>query len=160
MLSTFSPWSHSYQLLCICKLSNSFKWFPEQKEQCVSRFFFFLNCWETALFYFNVFFLLTPFTFWSSSERLRLLFFPPQNLPQEESSFTLRPKMAHVKMAGEGEYLPFNEFSVVQLLSHARLFVTPWTAACQASLSFTISQSLPKLMSFVSMMPRKVLSSV
>ena len=68
--------------------------------------------------------------------------------------------MAHVKMAGEGEYLPFNEFSVVQLLSHARLFVTPWTAACQASLSFTISQSLPKLMSFVSMMPRKVLSSV
>ena len=36
---------------------------------------------------------------------------------------------------------------VVQLLSHVRLFETPWTAACQASVSFTISQSLLKLMS-------------
>jgi len=36
---------------------------------------------------------------------------------------------------------------------HARLFVTPWTAAHQASLSFTISQSLLKLMSIESMMP-------
>ena len=36
---------------------------------------------------------------------------------------------------------------VVQLLSHVQLFVTPWTAACQASLSFTISWSLLKLMS-------------
>jgi len=35
----------------------------------------------------------------------------------------------------------------VQLLSHVQLFVTPWTAARQASLSFTISQSLPKFMS-------------
>ena len=32
-------------------------------------------------------------------------------------------------------------------------FVTPWTAACQASLSFTISQSWLKLMSIVSVMP-------
>ena len=36
---------------------------------------------------------------------------------------------------------------VVQSLSHVRLLATPWTAACQASLSFTISQSLLKLMS-------------
>ena len=42
---------------------------------------------------------------------------------------------------------------VVQLLSHVRLFVTPWAAACQASLSFTISQSLLKLMPIESMMP-------
>ena len=35
---------------------------------------------------------------------------------------------------------------VVQLLSHVQLFVTPWTAAHQASLSFTISQSLLKVM--------------
>ena len=35
----------------------------------------------------------------------------------------------------------------VQLLSHAQLFVTPWTAARQASLSFTIFWSLLKLMS-------------
>ena len=35
---------------------------------------------------------------------------------------------------------------VIQSLSRVRLFVTPWTAACQASLSFTISWSLLKLM--------------
>ena len=34
---------------------------------------------------------------------------------------------------------------VVQLLSHVRLFATPWTAEHQASLSFTISRSLLKL---------------
>ena len=37
--------------------------------------------------------------------------------------------------------------SSVQLLSHVRLFVTPWTAARQASLSITNSQSLIKLIS-------------
>ena len=41
---------------------------------------------------------------------------------------------------------------VVQLLSHVQLFVTSWTAACQASLSFTISRTLLKLMSIESMM--------
>ena len=38
---------------------------------------------------------------------------------------------------------------VVQFLSCVQLFVTPWTAACQASLSFTISQSLLRLMSIL-----------
>ena len=37
--------------------------------------------------------------------------------------------------------------AIVQSLSHVQLFVTPWTAALQASLSFTISQSLLKFMS-------------
>ena len=41
---------------------------------------------------------------------------------------------------------------VVQLLSQAWLFVTPWTIACQASLSITNSQSLLKLMSIESVM--------
>ena len=44
-------------------------------------------------------------------------------------------------------------FSSVQLLSCVRLFVTPWTAAHQASLSITHSQSLLKLMSIESVMP-------
>ena len=43
--------------------------------------------------------------------------------------------------------------AAVQSLSHVRLFATPWTAACQASLSFTLSQSLLKLMSIESVMP-------
>ena len=43
-------------------------------------------------------------------------------------------------------------FSSVQSLSRVRLFVTPWTAARQASLSITNSWSLPKPMSIESMM--------
>ena len=39
------------------------------------------------------------------------------------------------------------QFSSVQSLSHVQLFVTPWIAACQASLSIINSQSLLKLMS-------------
>ena len=38
-------------------------------------------------------------------------------------------------------------FVVVQSLSPVQLLATPWTAACQASLSFTTSQSCLKLMS-------------
>ena len=44
-------------------------------------------------------------------------------------------------------------FSSVQSLSHLWLFVNPWTAACQASLSITKSRSLLKLMSIESVMP-------
>ena len=51
--------------------------------------------------------------------------------------------------------MPFLNCStfVVQSLSHVRIFVTPWAAACQASLSFTIFQSLCKLTSIESVMP-------
>ena len=43
--------------------------------------------------------------------------------------------------------------SSVQFLSHVPLVVTPWTAACQASLSITNSESLLKLMSIKLVMP-------
>ena len=46
---------------------------------------------------------------------------------------------------------------VVQSLGRVWLFATPWTAACQASLSFTISWSLLKLMSIESMIPSNYL---
>ena len=42
---------------------------------------------------------------------------------------------------------------VAQSLSHVRLLATPWTAARQASLCFTILQSLLKLMSIASVIP-------
>ena len=45
------------------------------------------------------------------------------------------------------------QFSSAQLLSHVRLFVTPWTAAHLASLSITNSWSLLKLMSIELVMP-------
>ena len=47
---------------------------------------------------------------------------------------------------------PSVQFSSVQSLSHVRLFETPGTAACQASLSITNSWSPPKPMSMVSVM--------
>ena len=48
------------------------------------------------------------------------------------------------------EKIPFH---LVQVLSPVRLFATPWTAACWASLSITNSWSLLKLMSIESVMP-------
>ena len=53
-------------------------------------------------------------------------------------------------------YLPLNGQGVktsVQSLSRVQLFATPWTAACQASLSITNSRSLLKLISIESVMP-------
>ena len=47
----------------------------------------------------------------------------------------------------------------VQLLSHVQLFATPWTTACQASLSITKSWSLLKLMSVMPPKPSHPLSS-
>ena len=49
--------------------------------------------------------------------------------------------------------LGVNACSVVQSLNDVQLFATPWTTARQASLSFPISQSLPKFMSIESVMP-------
>ena len=54
--------------------------------------------------------------------------------------------------ANEGNNLYF-QFRSVQSLRHVRLFATPWTAAHQASLSITNSQSLLILMSIESVMP-------
>ena len=50
-------------------------------------------------------------------------------------------------------YISICVFVVVQSLSHVQLFATPWTAARQASLAFTSSLSLLKLMSIESVTP-------
>ena len=49
------------------------------------------------------------------------------------------------------------QFSSVQSLSRVRLLSTPWTAACQASLSITNSRSPPKSMSVELVMPSNYL---
>ena len=53
--------------------------------------------------------------------------------------------------------MPRYSISLVQSLRHVRLFATPWTAACQTSLSIANSQSLLKLMSIKSVMPSNLL---
>ena len=50
-------------------------------------------------------------------------------------------------------FIRVRSFSSVQSLSRVRLFVTPWIAACQASLSITNPRGSPKLMSVESVMP-------
>ena len=52
------------------------------------------------------------------------------------------------------------QFSSFQSLSHVWFFATPWTAALQASQSFTVSWSLLKLMSIELVMPSTILSFV
>ena len=64
-----------------------------------------------------------------------------------------------LKMISLGEYFLLQRLCILkyclefQSLSYVRLFATPWTAACQAPLSFTISRSLHKLMSIESVIP-------
>ena len=51
------------------------------------------------------------------------------------------------------KFLPYLQFVSVQSLNRVWLYVTPWTSACQASLSITNSQSLLKFTSIESVMP-------
>ena len=69
-------------------------------------------------------------------------------------------KLSRVESAGnEAQGAPaaphpgWLSWSSVQLLSRVRLFATPWTVACQASLSITNCWSLPKLMGIELVMP-------
>ena len=64
-------------------------------------------------------------------------------------SYTLKDDVLHSCDRGQCSW----QYSSVQSLSRVRLFATPWTAACQASLSITNSQSVLKLMSFESVIP-------
>ena len=67
----------------------------------------------------------------------------------------LEDGLLEVKLIGEDIQMKFSRLraSSVQSLSHVRLFMTPWTATHQASLSITNSLSLVKLMSIESVMP-------
>ena len=58
---------------------------------------------------------------------------------------------SHSSQETESEFK--GPLAIAQSLSHVRLFVTPWTAANQTSLTLTISWSLLKLMSIESVMP-------
>ena len=83
----------------------------------------------------------------------------PPDFPQPTSS----PTTHVISLAGTEHRVRFTRssclipsiplFVLVQLLSHILFFVTPWIAAHQASLSFTVFQSLLKLMSTELMIP-------
>ena len=73
-------------------------------------------------------------------------------LPQLLQSDCLSLKPSHVVIWQKG-ILNFIFVVVVQLLTQVQLFIAPWTVAHQASLFFSISWSLLKLMSIESIMP-------
>ena len=81
---------------------------------------------------------------------MRLLFITH---PQNPSLLSIAIFKSNKAMKSEIQMLPISQFSSFQSLSHVWLFVTPWIAARQTSLSITNSQSLPKLVSIESMMP-------
>ena len=96
---------------------------------------------------------------WRAKGRQRRSSSLPKAAPEEERKSELdtemHPSLDEMQEVGRACGLLADTWTddvvvVVQSLNCVRLFVTPWTVACQASLSFTISQSLLKLMSFES----------
>ena len=69
------------------------------------------------------------------------------------AAFQLPPRQPKLICENSENWFQGKQFSSVQLLSRVRLFVTPWTAASQASLSITNSQSLLNLTSIKLAMP-------
>ena len=69
---------------------------------------------------------------------------------QSQETGSMKHRLANLFIGCSGHQpVPARVFFILvaQLLSHVQFFGTPWTAANQASLSFTISQSLLKFMS-------------
>ena len=75
-----------------------------------------------------------------------------QPIPSETYLILLVTREMQIKNQIEKYSIPI-QFSFVHSLSCVRLFVTPWTEACQASLSISNSWSLLNLMSIRSVMP-------
>ena len=75
------------------------------------------------------------------------------SIPENKSFLLLHLQSHFLCLVPTCFCLSWTTFSSVQLLSCVRLFVTPWIAACQASLFITNSWSLLKLMSIELVMP-------
>ena len=89
------------------------------------------------------------FTLWVTREALFHVIFPTQG----SRLCLLHWQVDYLPLSHLGSPIYMCIFVVVQLLSCVWFFVTLWTAAHQASLSFTISRSLLKLISIESVMP-------
>ena len=130
--------------VCLCVGGSKVLFFPENSMLLgfpqlvslwhVSILVFIFSCLSLSLF--PVFF----------QERKPFSFFFPQSMLKHKTSpqFATSHKCPSVSAKA---------LIVVQPLSRVQLFATSWTTAYQASLSFTISWSLLKLMSIESMMP-------
>ena len=88
--------------------------------------------------------------FTETSVKCTILYF----LPHQWGTISCQANGAVCQLLGLSQV----QFSSIKLLRRVRLFAAPWTAACQASLSITNSQSLLKLMSIELVMPSNHLS--
>ena len=84
---------------------------------------------------------------------LQRLYINGQKTYEEMGSITNHQRNANQSHSEISSHTYLDQFSSVQSLSRVWFFVTPWTAALQASLSITNSQSAPKPMSIESAMP-------
>ena len=126
-----------------------------------------LPCFQSLLHKFQPF--LQPLTLISASLETDFWFLLVFNLPVPQSGKCLDRTEIWGKQEAHYICFPFSQgswsftaclpvleniqFTSVQSFSHVWLFATPWTAACQASLSITNSRNLPKLMSIESVLP-------
>ena len=112
--------------------------------------------------------LMLPFDVWNWHDQSCWSLLGTMRRPQELLRHQPQPRMLHHRLAPRTSYFQTSCLIrwrtticivvVFQSLSHLQLFVTPWTAPHQASLSFTISQSLLKFMSIEWVMLSKTIS--
>ena len=149
---------------------------PEEKCQCINYSFLFVgSLYVPVCVLSRVLLYVTPWTiahqdplsmkFSRQEYRSGLPFSPPGDLsdigmePMSLMSIALAGRFFTTGATWEAMYIYAHTHIyiymvvVVQSLSHVRFFATPWTAACQASLSISTSRSLLKLMSIDLVMP-------
>ena len=88
-----------------------------------------------------------------SSENCKYNWWATQWKKTDKTMVTFSRHVIFIEHLEYARYCSGFQFSSVQSLSHVRLFVTPWIAACQASLSITNSQSSLRPTSIESVMP-------
>ena len=95
--------------------------------------------------------------FWRMCMRICYVHFCGQPTPHVQNYSICAVTCMNRAASMIGQSSGFTQFSLAQSLSCVQLFMTPWTAACQASLSITNFWSLLKLMSIELVMPSNYL---
>ena len=115
-------------------LAHPLFFFPETTTTCLTYFYLIFHPWA----------LLIEFPVWKMNILLFFSFSPTLTIPSAHLISTL-PSSKDIMVMLSFWIDKIFQLSSFRSLSHVRLFVTPWTAALQASLSITNSQSLLKL---------------
>ena len=141
-------------------------WATEQQQKVVFKKNLHLLSWTFSVFY-HLFWRKPVAKSWRHSDALpveRLMRFPANSQWETEANkhvselenrcHSSAVQLTHLPYWRQDSLLSGTEIQnklvfVVQMLSHIQLFATPWTAAHQASLSFTVSRNLLKLMSII-----------